>query len=291
MLVLPEPVGPVTSRMPSGARRSRSKISWSSLRKPSSGRPRSRLDLIEQPHDHALAVVGRHGRDAQVDRFLSHLHLDATVLREALLRDAHRAGHDLEPADDGRLQFLRRRLHFLEHAVDPEPDAKTFLERLEMDVARAELVRLEQEHRDHPDDRRVAALAFRQLGALGDVEFLDRGIADFFAQDIDRFLCAAVILDQRLPDFFGRGADQLDLALQQEAEAVDAVEIERIARRDDEAVLVARDRDHLKPARVLRLDLIDHLLRHDDVGEIDPRAFGPGQRGCGRYRRPRRCLA
>ena len=52
----------------------------------------------------------------------------------------------------------------------------------------------------------------RQLGALGDVEFLGRGIADFFAQDIDRFLRTAVIFDQRLPDFFGRGADQVDLA-------------------------------------------------------------------------------
>ena len=150
-----------------------------------------------------------------------------------------------------------------------------------MDIARPELVRLEQEHRDHPDDRRVPALAFRQLGALGDVEFLDRGIADFFAQDIDRFLRAAVIFDQRLPDFFGRGADQLDLAFQQKAEAVDAVEIERIACRDDEAVLVARDRDHFEAARVLRLDLVDHLLRHDHVGEIDPLHLRLGSEAAG----------
>ena len=48
------------------------------------------------------------------------------------------------------------------------------------------------------------------------------------------------------------------------------VDIERIAGRDDQSVLVARDRDHLEPARVLRPDLVDHILRDDDVGEIDP---------------------
>ena len=202
--------------------------------------------------------------------FLPDLHLDAAVLREPLLRDAHRAGHDLEPADYGRLQLLRRRLHFLEHAIDAETDAETFLERFEMDVARTELVRFEQEHRHHAHDRRVAPLAFRHLGACGDVEFLDRGVADLFPQNIDRFFGAAVIFDERLPDFFGRGANELDLAFQEEAEAVDAVEIERIAGRDDEAVFVARDRDHLEPARVLRLDLVDHFLGHDHVGEVDP---------------------
>ncbi len=74
------------------------------------------------------------------------LHLDASVLRQPLFRDAHRAGHDLEPADDCGLQSLRRRLHFLKDAVDPEPDAKFLLERLEVNIAGAQPMRFDQKH-------------------------------------------------------------------------------------------------------------------------------------------------
>ena len=146
--------------MPSGGRSSRSKISWSSVRKPSSGRPRSRLRLVENTHDDAFAVAGRDGGDAQIDRFLAHLDLDAAVLREPLLGDGHRAGHDLQTADDGRLQFLRRILHLVQNAVDAEADAKAFLERLEMNVARAHVVGLEQEERNQTNDGRVPTFAF-----------------------------------------------------------------------------------------------------------------------------------
>ncbi len=62
----------------------------------------------------------------------------------------------------------------------------------------------------------------------------------------------------------------------EKAEAVDAVEIERIAGRDDESVLVARDRDHFETARVLRSNLVDHILGHDHVGEVDPGHFRLG---------------
>ena len=97
---------------------------------------------------------------------LPDLHLDAAVLRQPLFRDAHRAGHDLEPADDGGLQPLRRRLHFLEHAVDAKADAEFFVERLEVNVAGAEPMRLDQEHRDHANDRRIGLVALRQLRRL-----------------------------------------------------------------------------------------------------------------------------
>ena len=57
------------------------------------------------------------------------------------------------------LQFLRRILHLVQHAVDAEAHAETLLQRLEMNVARPHLVRLQQDHRHHLDDRRVAGLA------------------------------------------------------------------------------------------------------------------------------------
>ena len=57
--------------------------------------------FIEHAHDHALAVVGGNSRDAKIDRLFFDLYLDAAVLRQTLLRDAHGTGHDLEPADNG----------------------------------------------------------------------------------------------------------------------------------------------------------------------------------------------
>lgn len=82
-----------------------------------------------------------------------------------------------------------------------------------------------------------------------------------------------------MTDFLRGRANELDLASQQEAEAVDTVEVERVAGCDDETVLVARDRDHLEPARILRLDFIDHFLRHDHIGEVDPVHLGLGGDG------------
>ena len=120
-----------------------------------------------------------------------------------------------------------------------------------------------------------------KFDALHDVDFIERGVADFLAQDVDCFLGAAVILDESLANFLRRRADQLDLAFQQEAEAVDAVDVERITGRDDKALSVARDRDHSKTARLLRPDLIDHVLRDNDVGEINPTHLGLGGEAAG----------
>jgi len=45
VVVLPEPVGPVTSRIPSGIEMTRSNVFWSSVRKPSSASPSLRPSL------------------------------------------------------------------------------------------------------------------------------------------------------------------------------------------------------------------------------------------------------
>src|SRR5437868_6718971 len=104
--------------------------------------------LVKHAHDDAFAMIGRDGGNAQINRFLFDLHLNAPVLRQTLFRYAHRTGHDFEPADDGRLQTLRRRLHFLENAVDAKTDTEFFVERLEMNVAGTKLVCLDDQHRN-----------------------------------------------------------------------------------------------------------------------------------------------
>ena len=94
-------------------------------------------------------------RDPKIDRFLFNFHLDAAVLGQTLLGDAHRTGHDLEPADNGRLQTLGWRLHFLQHTIDPKTNAEFFIERFEMNIARTHSVGLDQQHRDQANDRSV----------------------------------------------------------------------------------------------------------------------------------------
>src|SRR5438094_787259 len=105
------------------------------------GEAEEQTRFIEHPHDDAFAMVRGNGGNAQINRFLFDLHLNASVLRQTLFRDTHRAGHDFQPADDGGLQTLWWRLHFLQNTVDAKTDAELFIERLEMDITRAKLVR------------------------------------------------------------------------------------------------------------------------------------------------------
>ena len=54
----------------------------------------------------------------------------------------------------------RRRRHFVERAVDAVADLELVLERLEVDVARAVLNRLEQDQIDEANDRRGVRFGF-----------------------------------------------------------------------------------------------------------------------------------
>src|SRR5207237_3399929 len=134
------------------------------------GQAEEQTRFIQHAHDNAFTVVRWDGGDAQINRFLFDLHLNASVLRQPLLRDAHRAGHDFQPGNDGGLQTLRRRLHFLENAVDAKTNAKLFVERLEMNIARAELVRFDDQHRDQSYDGRVRFIGRDGFGAIADLE-------------------------------------------------------------------------------------------------------------------------
>src|SRR6266513_117024 len=135
---------------------------------------------------------------AQDNRFLFYLHLNASILRQTLFRDTHRAGHDLEPADDSGLQTLRRRLHFLENAVDAKTDAELFVERLEMNIARTEFVRFDDQHRNQPDDGRIRFIDSDCFGAIANLETEIDFITNLMLEDVSRFLSRAVIFDQSL---------------------------------------------------------------------------------------------
>ena len=89
------------------------------------------------------------------------LDLDATVLRQALLRDVE-LRHDLDARDERVAQAERRVHHVVEHAVDAEADAHLLLVRLDVNVGRAALEGVDQEDVDETHDGRVLAHA-RQI--------------------------------------------------------------------------------------------------------------------------------
>ena len=100
-----------------------------------------------------------------------------------------------------------------------------------MNIAGSEPVRFDDQHRHHPNDRRVRLIALRNFASLSDFELEIDIFANLFPEYVRRFISRPVILNQRLFDFLGAAANQLDLALQQKTEAVDRIDIERIAHR------------------------------------------------------------
>ena len=123
--------------------------------------------LVEHAHHDAFAVQHRNDRHADVDLAARHAQLDAAVLRHALLGDVQ-PGHDLQAADDRRLEAIDLRRHrlALQHAVDAVADLQPRLLRLDVNVARPRLDRLRQDLVHQPHDRRLLG----HLGILRSVE-------------------------------------------------------------------------------------------------------------------------
>ena len=71
--------------------------------------------------------------DTKVDDLAAHVGLDTTVLRNALLSDAH-SRRNLETGDHRSLQSLRDVLHLGHHAVDAVAQAEALAHGLEMNV-------------------------------------------------------------------------------------------------------------------------------------------------------------
>ena len=195
MVVLPEPVGPVTSTMPLGLSitsrncRSRSGVHADGVQVELDDR------AVEHPHDDALAEHGGQHGDAQVDGVAADGQLDAAVLRQAALGDVE-VGHDLDARGDGEGQVPRRRHHLVQHAVGLDADLEFVLERLEVQVAGVVLDRQQQHH--------VQQLADR--GAVGqglDVVEVDRAFAADHRGGLLQVFVGLQVVDDRLDAFAG----------------------------------------------------------------------------------------
>jgi hypothetical protein len=109
--------------------------------------------LVENTHDHAFAVEHGDDRETNIDLAPLHLELDAAVLGNALLGNIQ-PGHDLQAADDRRLEAIDLRGHglFLQYTVDPVADLHALFLGLDVNVARPGLNRFAQDLVHQPDD-------------------------------------------------------------------------------------------------------------------------------------------
>src|SRR5438874_2311854 len=111
-----------------------------------------------------------------------------------------------------------------------------------MNIARAQLMRFDNQHRNQPDDGRVRFVNRDCFGAIADLEAEIDLITNLMLEDVGRFLGRAVVFDQGLANFFGRGANQLEIALEEEVEAVDGIDVERIADGEDQTTFRSEER-------------------------------------------------
>ena len=130
------------------------------------------LGLVEEAHDDRLALDRRQGRDADVEHppRSGRGERDASVLRLPAFGDVELREH-LQARGDADRAASGDPLGLVEHAVDAEADDERVRLRLEVDVARAVLGRLEDDRVDEPDERGVG-------DAVVDLEIVDLFLVD-----------------------------------------------------------------------------------------------------------------
>ena len=161
----------------------------------------------------------------------------------------------------------------MQDAVDAEPNGERVLLRLEVDVARAILGRLEDDRVDEPDKRDVrdpvvhlqvvelllCLLLFEQADLM--VEHR-AGAKRLGRSDQPPDLVA---------DVLARGDCELELEARREAHLVDRLDVARICDGDAENVPVQRIRHGLDPLEHVQRELLDRVLGDADDGKVDKR--------------------
>ena len=174
VVVLPEPVGPVTSRMPCGRAimsSSRARIASSmpscarsslpaclSRRRSTTRSPRP-AGIVDTRTSTGRPAMRSPMRPSCGRRFSAMSSFAMTLMRDTTAFAIAFCGAQ----------------HFAQHAVDAEAHDETVLVRLDVDVRRAFLDRFGQERVDQADDRRVV-LAFEQVFGFG--QFVGERLAD-----------------------------------------------------------------------------------------------------------------
>ena len=138
VVVLPLPVGPVTTIMPCGSIKQLAQHRLV-MRREAELADFEQAAVARQKADHGgFAVLRRHGGDADVEFGARDAHARGAVLRQAALGDVE-AGQNLDARDQRRRQHAGGRRHGAQQAVDAHAHDEPGAERLDVDVGRAQL--------------------------------------------------------------------------------------------------------------------------------------------------------
>lgn len=129
-MLLPLPVGPVTSTNPCSfrtARRYRSSVHAQFLQRVESG------TLVQKANHNSFAEAGGHRCDTQIDEPLTNLNCSSTVLRQPFFGDVHPAQH-FDACQYFFLDGFGKCVNIKQNAIDPHADSHTILDRLDMNI-------------------------------------------------------------------------------------------------------------------------------------------------------------
>src|SRR4030095_3713507 len=101
------------------------------------------LRALQQTNDHAFTVQGGNSGNTEIDIFPRKSDLDASVLGQPALCDIE-LRQNLSPRNHGCLQLARRRLDFVENAIDAVPDLQLILKGLDLEIRGAHLERAQE---------------------------------------------------------------------------------------------------------------------------------------------------
>ena len=252
------------------------------LIQPQRGETGRQRGLVENTHDDLLAVDGGKDAHANVALLLLRAHLEAAVLRNAVLRDVH-VGEDLEARHDGVVHGLRRAGEVVENAVDAVAEHHVLLHRLEMNIACLPAQRLHHDRVHDADDRCAHGLLFQvrrlrlDLLVLGDFHVVVDGLLERLFQ---RFLLSRESFEQFV-DVALRRDERNDVVLGHRAKIVQGQDVERVAERDRQRVAHPGHGHGQVPLHRVLGHQFDQLLVGSEVREGDgrhPDVFGQRQR-------------
>ena len=275
MVVLPEPVGPVTSTMPYGSLMNLRNLSSISSSKPRTSRRRllnsEFIDSLSRMRmTRVLAVRGGDDGDAEVDGAAGDAQLEAAVLRHALLGDVE-LGHDLDARDDRGVMALVDRLErFVEHAVDAVLDDHFVVARLDVNVRGAALDGVEDDRVDQLDDRRRLLLRDRvdRQRLFAFFVFADELHAEAFGRFVEDALGRLGLL-QLVADGGGRGHFDFERRAEEQLQLVELEDVGRIADHDGDVAVLALLRQELVADHQLERDVVEELVIDLEVLEVD----------------------
>jgi hypothetical protein len=227
---------------------------------------------VEQTNRDAFAPLDRgRGGYAHVDVFARDLAPDATVLRQALLRDVE-PGHDLHTRDDRGNELAGCPSGLIQHTVDAIADHDVLLARLDVDVAGPLFDGVEHQRVDPADDGRLVVDVEDVHQLLGRAHLV---LALALAQSA-RVLPAPVHLVDGVQDLAAGDQQGDKVAAHHAAQVVQPAHVERVGggHRDGGSLLLDRQQTVLLGERdgyqagQLGVDLLDVEVGRERDAEL-----------------------